>query len=128
MMQPLSGENFKIYDHSRRRLSALRRAADETPPAPNPLLTHYEAAHKALNEFRPTSDDDWVAVRLSALSLLLSYHPSKFRAADETPALLAMGDPIPEGGCGCRDNGVPIMRANCRLHGATAKSSVLRDE
>ena len=37
----------------------------------------------------------------------------------EAAKLNAMGDPIPEGGCGCRDNGIPVMRANCRLHGAT---------
>lgn len=37
-----------------------------------------------------------------------------------SPRLLGMGDPIPEGGCGCRENGVPVMRAQCRLHGSAS--------
>jgi hypothetical protein len=36
--------------------------------------------------------------------------------AANAPPLLAMGDPIPPGGCGCRHNGVPVMRAQCALH------------
>lgn len=33
------------------------------------------------------------------------------------PPLLTMGSPIPEGGCGCRMNGIPVMSAQCQLHG-----------
>lgn len=46
------------------------------------------------------------------------------RAADLKPGgrnpylPMRMGEPIPPKGCGCRENGVPVMRANCRLHGA----------
>lgn len=30
--------------------------------------------------------------------------------------LLTMDSPVPEGGCGCRVNGVPVMKAQCPLH------------
>lgn len=39
--------------------------------------------------------------------------PTLLRAAE----LIRAGDSIPTGGCGCRENGVPVMRAQCRLHG-----------
>lgn len=39
--------------------------------------------------------------------------------------LLRAGDPIPPGGCGCRQNGVPVMRAQCELHRLAPASEAL---
>lgn len=40
------------------------------------LRAHYAACYKALNEFKPV-DEEWVAVRLSALALVLDNPPDQ---------------------------------------------------
>lgn len=40
-----------------------------------------------------------------------------FVIKENAPPPLAMGDAIPPGGCGCRHNGIPIMQAQCAIHG-----------
>lgn len=42
------------------------------------LRAHYEAVYKALNEFQPLpGTNDWVAVRLAALALVLDNPPDQ---------------------------------------------------
>lgn len=51
--------------------------------------------------------------------VVLAERPGELKEAAPSahmPKPLSVGDPIPPGGCGCRANGVPIMRANCSLH------------
>ena len=105
----LSLLRFRVLDYRNATEEARERlmleAADE--------IERLRAALQRITDYAQSVEDaDEIADRALA-----------GRATDETPALLAMGDPIPEGGCGCRQNGVPLMRANCRLHGATGKSA-----